>query len=106
MKTFLEEVAEKIYKEHPRLEDTTIVFPNRRAALFFRKHLSSFLNKPAFAPRVLTIEDFIARFSDLQVPDKLVLISMLHQAYKKVLGSFDDTASVQNLEQFYFWGEM
>ena len=65
MKTFLEEVAEKIYKEHPRLEDTTIVFPNRRAALFFRKHLSSFLNKPAFAPRILTIEDL----PDTKVPN-------------------------------------
>ncbi|MEX2232771.1 MAG: PD-(D/E)XK nuclease family protein [Cyclobacteriaceae bacterium] len=106
MKTFLEEVAEKIYEEHSRLEEVTIVFPNRRAALFFRKYLGNFLNKPAFAPRILTIEDFIAQSSVLQVPDKLVLISTLYQAYKKVLGSSDDGGSIQNLEQFYFWGEM
>ena len=108
MKTFLEEVAEKVYKDHSRLEEVTIVFPNRRAALFFRKHLSGFLNKPAFAPKILTIEDFIAGFSARQIPDKLILISILYQAYKNVMvhSQDPDAGSIHNLEQFYFWGEM
>ena len=59
MKPFLLELAEKIIKMHPQLEDITFVFPNRRAQLYFRKHLSSLLDKPTFAPRLLTIEDFI-----------------------------------------------
>lgn len=107
MKTFLQEVAGKVHKDHPRLEEVTIVFPNRRAALFFRKHLGSFLNKPVFAPRILTIEDFISGFSALAVPDKLVLVSVLFQSYKKIMGSSeDDGGTIHNLEQFYFWGEM
>jgi hypothetical protein len=108
MRTFLEEVAEKIHKENPRLEDATVIFPNRRAALYFRKHLSSLLRRPAFAPAILTIEEFIGGFSGLQVPEKLVLISHLYQSYKKVLRSSaaEDATSIDNLEKFYFWGEM
>lgn len=109
MKTFLEEIAEKVYKQHPRLEDVTIIFPNRRAALYFRKHISALLTKPAFAPKILTIEDFIAGFSDLKIPDKLVLIAILFNAYKRVMhssGAEADTDMITRLEHFYFWGEM
>lgn len=109
MKTFLEEVAEKVFKEQRKLEEVTMVFPNRRAALYFRKHLSGFLTKPAFPPRILTIQDFIQQFSDLQIPDKLILISILFGAYRKVLpASAEDSgeATLKRLEHFYFWGEM
>lgn len=108
MKTFLQEVAEKVYREHPDMEDVTVVFPNRRAALYFRKHLSVFLKRPVFAPQIRTIEEFIGGFSHLQVPEKLVLISVLYQAYKKVVasGKDHDSESVDNLEKFLFWGEM
>ena len=63
MKSFLADLAAQIYKDHPTLDETTIVFPNRRAIIYFRKHLGELLNKPAFAPRFLTIEDFIGTFS-------------------------------------------
>lgn len=109
MKTFLQEIAEKIYHQHPKLDAVTIIFPNRRAALYFRKHISAFLTKPAFAPKILTIEDFIAGFSDLKVPDKLALISILFKTYKTVLnspGDESDTDTIGHLEHFYFWGEM
>ena len=109
MKTFLEEVAEKIYKDHPKLEEVTIVFPNRRASLYFRKHLSDLLTKPAFAPRVVTIEDFFREFSSLQVPDKIVLISHLFKAYSRVMEAIPDDADSEKIgrfEDFYFWGEM
>lgn len=109
MKTFLQEVAEKIYQEHPRLEDVTVVFPNRRAALFFRKYLSQLLSRPAFAPKVKTIEDFIAGFSPLIVPEKLVLVSVLFGSYRKVLqdsGVENDSDHLRALENFYFWGDM
>src|SRR5687768_7623158 len=108
MKTFLQEVAEKVYTKHPKLDDVTVVFPNRRAALYFRKHLSGRLTRPSFAPKILTIEDFIGGFSHLKVPDKLTLISILYGAYNTVNASEADAdkETVGDLAQFYFWGEM
>lgn len=108
MKPFLLELAEKIRQEHPRLEGLTFVFPNRRAVLYFRKHLSSLMERPAFSPQMLTIEDFIAGYSDLQVPDKLELVYRLYQSYQGVLrGQHEsDEATKESFDQFYFWGEM
>ena len=105
--SFLEEIAAKIYGKHPRLEEVTIVFPNRRAIIYFRKHLSDLLDKPAFPPRLLTIEDFIAGFSSLRVPDKLELVYQLYKVYQQVHRSSEDEENDPGgLEQFYFWGDM
>jgi len=108
MKPFLYELAEAIYKEHRQLDAVTLVFPNRRAVLYFRKHLSTFLDKPAFAPRLVTIEDFIANLSKLKVPDKLELIHRLYRSYNEVI-RLDAPSTIESTEpfdKFYFWGDM
>ena len=109
MKTFLEEVAEKVYRDHPKLESVTMVFPNRRAILYFRKHLTALISRPAFAPRMMTIEDFFQSLSGTKVPDKLMLISILFKSYQQVINTYPedgDPDNIQRLEDFYFWGEM
>src|SRR5687768_17125272 len=87
----------------------TLVFPNRRAALYFRKYLSQAIQKPAFAPRLVTIEEFISDFSSLKVPDKLELVHRLYQSYyqeEKSLRKEEAAKGVESFDQFYFWGEM
>jgi hypothetical protein len=107
MKTFLEELAEKVHRDFQVLEDVTLVFPNRRASLYFRKHLGILLSKPAFSPRLLTIEDFISDFSQVKVPDKLELIYILHSVYQQLVkGSGEEEATPESIDQFYFWGDM
>ncbi|HEY0653208.1 MAG TPA: PD-(D/E)XK nuclease family protein [Chryseosolibacter sp.] len=107
MKTFLEELAEKVFKNFPVLEEVTLVFPNRRASLYFRKHLGMLLSKPAFSPRLITIEDFISSFSAFKVPDKLELIYELHAVYQQLVNRSDDgESSAEGIDEFYFWGDM
>ncbi|MBL7856685.1 MAG: PD-(D/E)XK nuclease family protein [Cyclobacteriaceae bacterium] len=105
MKTFLQELAEKVYREHPKLDVLTFVFPNRRAALYFRKHLTDMLTKPAFAPQMLTVEDFIASYATERVPEKLELIHRLYKSYFEVVNRQADEPH-ESFDQFYFWGEM
>jgi CRISPR/Cas system-associated exonuclease Cas4 (RecB family) len=100
MTSFLLETAQKVIAKQPRLDELTLVFPNRRAILFFRKHLGTLLPKPAFAPTMLTIEAYIQTFSTLQVPDKLELVHRLYKSYK-------ETVSIsESFDRFYYWGEM
>ncbi len=108
MKTFLDELAAKIYKTHPKLDEVTLIFPNRRAILYFRKHLTELLDKPSFSPTLLTIEEFISSFSTLNVPDKLELIGQLFHSYNTVLkqAGQNDTSQLESIDSFYFWGEM
>jgi CRISPR/Cas system-associated exonuclease Cas4 (RecB family) len=108
MKPFLAELAQTIHSKYRSFDQMTIIFPNRRAILYFRKHLSALLHRPAFSPRLLTIEDYFISLASFKVPDKLELVHRLYEVYNKVIV---DSSRLQNLEpepfhQFYFWGEM
>lgn len=107
MKSFLQELVETVYKEYKHsLGSLTLVFPNRRAALYFRKDLSALLDRPVFSPRLITIEDLIAGFSPLTIPDKLELIHRLHAVYTDVTATSSGSTSYETFDQFYFWGDM
>ncbi|GHM98735.1 hypothetical protein WSM22_02250 [Cytophagales bacterium WSM2-2] len=101
MKAFLFELAEEIYQSHTDLSKVTVVFPNRRASLYFRKYLSDLIDKPVFSPRLLTFEDFVAGYSDLRVPDKLDLVFSLYQSYQELMKT-----ESESFDQFFMWGEM
>jgi CRISPR/Cas system-associated exonuclease Cas4 (RecB family) len=100
MKTFLQELAETVTKDYPDWDKLTVVFPNRRAALYFKNELRKNLTAPKWVPTILTIEEFISSFSDLQVADKFNLILRLYQSYKQV------NANTEGIDKFYYWGEM
>jgi PD-(D/E)XK nuclease superfamily len=100
VKPFLKELAEDIIKNNHRLDKLTIVFPNRRAALFFNKYLTESLSKPSWSPRLLSIEEFFSELSNLQEPDRLSLIFKLYKVYTSTL------KNEEPFDQFYFWGEM
>jgi len=101
MKPFLREIAEELYLLHgERMEELCLVFPNRRAGLFFNKYLGECLKQPVWSPSIYTIQDLMAGISDLAYADELELISELFRVYSQVRGkeeSFDD---------FYYWGEV
>lgn len=101
---FLFELAEEVNRLS-ELSSATLVFPNRRAALYFRKHLSSLISKPVFAPTLYTFEDFVSKLSPSRVPEKLELISILHRVYTNVLAE-EESISQEPFEQFYSWGQM
>jgi len=100
LKPFLKELAEKIIAKHSRLEDITVVFPNRRAALFFRKYLAELLAKPIWSPNLMSIEELFAQHSSLTEADGLDLIFRLYSVYREVM------ATTESFDQFYFWGDM
>ncbi len=101
MKPFLKEIAEDLFRLYgDRMEQLCLVFPNRRAGLFFNKYLGECLTKPVWSPSIYTIQDLMAGISDLVYADELELISELFRVYTEVMGreeSFDD---------FYYWGEV
>jgi hypothetical protein len=101
MQAFLQELAEEIYKSQDDLSKVTVVFPNRRAALYFRKYLGELISKPVFSPKLLTFEDFVSGLSPLRVPDKLDLIYRLHLSYTETMGM-----EAEPFDQFFMWGEM
>ncbi len=101
MRTFLEEIAEQIYlNEGEGLNECCLVFPGRRAALFFTKYLSAYMDKPVWSPAFMTITDLMMEFTGYRLSDPFRLAFLLYKTYKEVVTgdvAFDD---------FYSFGEV
>jgi hypothetical protein len=101
MKSFVEELAEKLYTTYgEEIADICVVFPNHRTGLFFRNCLAKLIDKPVFAPDVFSIEGFVCEVSGLTRPDKLSLIFELYEIYRTLSNSYEP------FDKFYFWGNM
>jgi len=99
--TFLEDIAQSLYQQLGKeISNYTVIFPNRRAGLFFNRALRKLINQPIWAPEAMAIEDFVRQKSDLAVPDQLTLVFSLHEVFQKHAPFKED------FEQFYFWGDM
>ena len=96
---FLKYVAEDIYRQYGRqMAKVTIVFPNKRAALFLNEYLVEMAGLPLWPPTYTTISDIFRDNSTLQVADDIKLICELYKSYVACTGSDEP------LDRFYGWG--
>lgn len=101
MKYFLQQTAQRVLSDHgDHLSELCLVFPNRRAGVFFKRYLAKSLKNPVWAPSVLTIADLMQELSGLQKADHLSLIFDLHRIFQQ------QKNSTEPFDEFYRWGEM
>jgi hypothetical protein len=98
---FLQHVATHIHNHYENdMGDMAVVFPGRRAAVFFRKYLASINHKNIWMPRLMTVADFFREQSGLLIADELKLLFELYKIFIK------ETKSKETFDQFYYWGGM
>lgn len=80
MKPFLKSVAEDLYNRFGgKLDNVAVVFPNKRAGLFFNEYLLECSgNVPIWSPRYMTISELFQQNSELVVGDSILLVSKLY----------------------------
>ncbi len=101
MQTFIQELAAKIFAEHQNdLSQLEVVFPNRRAGLFFNKALGKLIDKPIWMPRVRGLEDFVLAQSPYEKIETLEAVFLLYESYRR------NFPSAESFDKFFFWGEM
>ena len=104
METFLNLVAQDLYAKcnsaQTGLSDITVVFPNRRARLFFDDSISACSSSPIWSPQYTTIEELFQSQSDLRAADRIEMVTMLHRIYCSQL------RSDESLDSFWSWGEL
>ncbi len=101
METFLQMVARDLYhKTDGDLARTAVIFPNRRAGLFFNEYLAAQSDRPLWAPLYTSISDFFDQLSDLRQGDPIRLVCELYRVFCQ------ETGSKETLDEFYFWGEL
>ena len=101
MEYFLERIAKSLYSESgDRTSEQCIVFPNRRAGLFFLKYLAAELKKPIWSPSVITISDLFRTFSKLRPAENEILLFELYRIYRSLKNN------AESFDEFYYWGDM
>lgn len=101
METFLKQVAHDLYnKTEGNFTKVAIVFPNKRASLFFNEYLAQESNRPIWSPTYVSISELFRQSSDLSIADPIKLVCDLYKVFQKATGS------KETLDDFYFWGEM
>jgi hypothetical protein len=101
MTYFLEHIAESLYKEFGNtLNRHCLVFPNRRAGLYFLKYLAARIEKPVWSPSILTINELFRSYSSLQVAGNEILLFELYKAYSRL------KKPAESFDEFYYWGDM
>lgn len=98
---FLEMVARDLLsKTNYDLSRTALVFPNKRASLFFNESIASASDIPIWTPAYFTISDLLLQHSHLKKGDPIKLVCELFKVFKQA------TQSTETLDDFYFWGEL
>jgi RecB family exonuclease len=86
MESFLDRLAgELLQKYGTDLSSRAVVFPTRRASLFFRRSLGRRSDRPVMAPALFSIRDFICSFIRKEIPDELTLLTLLFRVYSRHL---------------------
>ena len=101
MESFLKLVAADLYKHtEGNLAHTAVVFPNKRAGLFFNEYLAQESDSPIWSPAYVSISELFRSLSPWEVGDPVKLVCELYKIFRQ------ETQSTETLDDFYFWGEM
>ncbi|MFN3997857.1 PD-(D/E)XK nuclease family protein [Algoriphagus sp.] len=106
MDSFLNNTALTLLKSGRDMKDVVVVLPNRRAGLFFTRHLGHLIQKPLWMPEVKTIEQVFYGLAEQTPADDLTLIFELYQVYSKLRDRAEEKDKPENFDRFYFWGEL
>lgn len=97
--TFLYEAAQQLYeREGDNISSLRMVFPSRRARLFFSDALSQLISKPVWQPQYISMDELMCEATDIEQGDKLMLITELYNIY--------NTYNKEDFDKFYHWGEI
>lgn len=101
MESFLKLVAADLYKHtEGNLAHAAVVFPNKRAGLFFNEYLAQESDSPIWSPAYVSISELFRSLSPWEVGDPVKLVCELYKIFRR------ETQSTETLDDFYFWGEM
>ena len=100
--TFLDKLSQTILlQSHIELSNCLFVLPNKRAKVFLLESLKKQLKVTSFAPKIISIEDFIQDISGLRSIDPIELIFEFYEVYLSVT----DKSKQQNFEEFAVWAK-
>lgn len=94
----LAETCKEQFGDH--CDQLTVIFPNKRAGLYFAKYLSAIYEKPIWSPNICSLEEYVEVRQNATLGEELQLNLMLYQNYQKLI------PGAESFDAFMPWGEM
>lgn len=102
METFLQEKMAHIYQAHTEnLSQVTIIIPNKRAAVYIQKYLVDLIEKPFFAPKIITINEWIDQYTDERIVSQTELLFLLYSIHLEI-----EKQDAESFNDFIKWGKI
>lgn len=95
---FIAEVARALYDKYGEcVSSMCVLFPSKRARLFFTDAISHLTDRPLWQPEFSSIDQIMEDISGLKGCDRIRLVTELYSVYSQY--------HKENFDSFYFWGE-
>ena len=99
MITFLEEILTHLRNKNANISELTLILPSKRAGGFIKDYLKKNNTTTFIAPKIISIETFIEKVSNLQIVDNT---SLLFKSYEIYL-SIDSIKEKESFESYSSW---
>jgi len=97
---FLKYCASEVYSTFP-IEDTLIIFPNKRSETTYLYYYQQYYSKISWAPNVTTISDFVQHLSGIKSASNINIIIQLYDLFKQNFKLLNLT-----IDEFFHLGEI
>lgn len=104
MSKFLEQVAKYYLSDTSDHRRTTLIFPNKRSAMFMRRYLRRVADGPAFMPTMSTLGSYMSKRRGMKEASRIEQLFTLYDAYVVAMNNHGQQAPP--FDRFRFWGEM
>ncbi len=102
MSNFIFDVLQDLQKDSYNLSELTFILPSKRAGLFLKHQLSKISEKTIFAPKILSIEEFVEELSHLKSVNNTDLLFEFYTIYQKLT----EPSQQDSFESFSKWGQI
>ncbi|OWP84407.1 hypothetical protein BWK59_05480 [Flavobacterium davisii] len=103
MITFLDKLTLFLFNTHSSdLENIVIVLPNKRASVFLLDKIKQHFSQYAFAPIIISIEEFVQDLAGIRPLDNIELLFAFYDTYLEIT-PIDER---QDFEQFSNWAKI
>ena len=99
MANFNYDILKELKRQERDFSRITFILPNKRAGLFLKHELSSYIEKASFLPEICSIESFIEELSQLK---KIGSTELLFEFYS-VYNSLTPKEKMESFDQFSKW---
>ncbi len=102
MSTFIENVLKDIKNKNLSFSELIFILPSKRAGVFLKSKLHNYISETGFAPKIISIEDFVQDLSQLRQISGVELLFEFYSSYNKIT----PPNKVESFDAFSKWAQI